>query len=62
MKYIIQCYVKNDETDKLYLPCGSSYSIFVRDLKTIRGIQNRITRGYYPIPKDTKHIKIVKEL
>lgn len=62
MKYIIQCYVKNDETNKLYLPCSSSYSISVRDLRTIRGIQNRITRGYYPIPNNTKHIKIVKEL
>lgn len=30
-------------------PCGSEWTRIIKDLKTIRGVENRITRGVKPV-------------
>ena len=44
---------------KGYNPCGTGYNWLSRgELKTTRGMINRINRGYYYIPKDATKIEI----
>ena len=44
---------------KGYNPCGTTYNYICKnELKTTRGMINRINRGYYHIPKDTTKIEV----
>ena len=55
MKFMVKLFLENGKGE-LYNPCGSSYSYIIRDLKTLRGVKNRIKK--YPIDSNTKEIRI----
>lgn len=55
MKFMVKLFLENKKGG-LYNPCGSSYSYIIRDLKTLRGVKNRIKK--YPIDSNTKEIRI----
>ena len=40
------CFVNTEPY--LYNPCGSTYTHIIRDLKTVRGVKNRIKNFIYP--------------
>ena len=68
MKYLIKRYILssnkwNESTqcfqkceDYLYNPCGSSHSNVIADLKTLRGVINRVNKWY--IQENVKKIEI----
>ena len=41
--FILRAYYKNNKGE-LVNPCGTDYTFIVRDLKTIRGVKNRMNR------------------
>ena len=52
--FYIKMYNKNGDN-----PCGCAYNYLSRqELKTVKGMINRINRGYYNIPKDATKIEI----
>ena len=52
--FYIKMYNKNGDN-----PCGCTYNYLSRgELKTVKGMINRINRGYYYIPKDTTKIEV----
>ena len=55
MKFMVKLFLEN-EKGELYNPCGTSHTFIIRDLKTLRGVKNRIKK--YPINKNTKEIRI----
>ena len=52
--FYIECMVEEDQI--LYNPCGSEYSIIIRDLKTLRGVKNRLKN--YRIMPDVVQLNI----
>ena len=64
--FFIECMVEGDQKwngkkwEKvdpfLYHPCGSEYSIIVRDLKTLRGVKNRLKN--YRIPPNVVQLNV----
>jgi len=46
-------YIEKDD----YYPFGSDYTVFIKDLKTIRGVINRL-KNYKYIPKNCVKIQI----
>ena len=55
MKWIIE-YIQIDNNGKEVVPCGTENTWLINDLKTLRGVQNRVLKGY--IPAGTHKIKI----
>ena len=52
--FYIKMYNKNGDN-----PCGCTYNYLSRqELKTVKGMINRINKGYYNIPKDATKIEI----
>jgi len=39
-------------------PCGSDYTRIIQDLKTVRGVKNRMDKYGWTWPKNTKEIHI----
>ena len=54
-KWLIELYV--DVNGKIFNPCGTEYAMLYDDLKTLRGVINRIKKWY---PLDKKEKKVVK--
>ena len=48
MAFIIKAMVKNEKEKNLYNPCGCDYTRIIRDLKTFRGVKNRIKNWSWP--------------
>ena len=44
MGYVVLAITKNSITGKEYNPPGSDYTVICKDLKTIRGVKNRIKK------------------
>ena len=53
--FVVEYYVI-DSNNELYNPCGSIHCVIIHDLKTLRGVKNRIAK--YPKPANTKEIRI----
>lgn len=43
--FIVEFLKEDNKTKELYNPCGSDYTTIIRDLKTIKGVKNRL-KGY----------------
>ena len=56
--YMVKMFVRDKKEGVVYNPCGTGYSYIVRDLKTVRGVENRILRGYYNIPHNVVEVRI----
>ena len=56
--YMVKMFVRDEKKGVVYNPCGTSYSYIIRDLKTVKGVENRILRGYYSIPSDVVEVRI----
>ena len=48
------CFV--DVEPYMYNPVGSTYTVFIKDLKTIRGVKSRIKKMFFP--KDVVEVHI----
>lgn len=40
--FVVEAIAINPITNKPYNPCGSDYTAILQDLKTVRGVKNRI--------------------
>ena len=56
--YMVKMFVRDEKKGVVYNPSGTSYSYIIRDLKTVRGVENRILRGFYSIPNDVVEVRI----
>lgn len=56
--FIVEFYSISPKTKELYHECGTDYTTIIKDLKTLRGVKNRLKNFY--IPKNVKKIKIYK--
>ena len=55
MKWIVE-YIQIDNKGNEVVPCGTENTWLINDLNTLRGVQNRVLKGY--IPTGTHKIKI----
>ena len=58
MIHVVEFMIVRKGYKDLYNPCGSDYTVIIRDLKTLKGIKNRIKN--YMIPKDVVQIRIYR--
>lgn len=49
MNYFVKIYKKDKKTNEIYNPCGCDGSWIINDLKTLRGVKNRILKNEYLI-------------
>lgn len=57
MNYFVKIYKKDTKTNEVYNPCGNNGSWIINDLKTLKGVKNRILKNNMLMNKNNNYVK-----